>query len=184
MAAFDLNYLRCNDNIALFNKAIVLSNISEKRIYPKNEDDLIKTYAYLGYSSYGNVDTLKYMNKTIEFIVNDLSTTHHLIGYDFPSKHDCSSENSQNDFEIYFKLSEGKALKISGILTRSTELSEDFSIAYNELLKQNRYRITFIQIDLYKYFNAQCKNIANGFNECNNYEFDVFEKNYPDVFKY
>ncbi len=136
-------------------KKIVLNNIAHgNRV---NDMAFLSTNGLeeFGYSYYLDIDSNRYKNKSIGYIVEDLDPKCKLIGWSFLTRRKTfwGVERSKFEgFEIYLKNSDTTAIVISGYLDYKNYLPSDDEEAFESLLKQKKYRLTFYQVNIYKWY--------------------------------
>ncbi|MEN6290455.1 MAG: hypothetical protein ABFD07_00360 [Methanobacterium sp.] len=134
---------------------IILQTIDDKP-WPFSEKSFVKISKDAGYNFFTDIDSGRYRNKSIGYIVEDLESTSTLIGWSFPLRKrsfwGLERISKREEFEIYLKNSDTTAIIISGFLKYKNYLPSDDEEAFEALLKQKKYRLTFYQVNIYKWY--------------------------------
>jgi hypothetical protein len=184
-------------------KKVVLNNITHS---DRNIDvfflstDIEKRF---GDSYYLDIDSVRYKNKSIGYIVEDLDPKCKLIDWNFPARKRNFLGLKRGDyeiFEIYLKNSDTTAIIINGYLDYKIYLPSDDKEAFEALLKQKKYKLTFFKVNINKWYTE----IRNDLQKKDSYnrtilkgdklyweqngleiheEYKVFKRAYPNIVK-
>ena len=162
----------------------IIINNGNLPYYPERESERIDySREYLQF--FLEVDSLKYKNKNISFVYNDFLSHYSFLGKSFERHLTCGIEQKYRTeiFELYYKETDSTMIIISGHLKVGTVLSEDDEKAFQELLNQTQYRLTFYKVNIIKFLNLIIPYLQTG-KEANETDyFKIIRKNYSKYFE-
>jgi hypothetical protein len=120
-----------------------------------------------GLTFYYNIDTNKYKNKKLKYLIDDLSNDFKLLGSKVFQGYERGEGTNRNSFEFFYKYNDTTMLVVDGCINsyNSFETTDD-EIEKIMIKDQKSYAVTFYLIDVKKYYLDDYRNkfSTNDFN--------------------
>lgn len=143
---------------------------------------------WAGYKNYTDFDTTKYSNKTIGFIINDLSTQFELLEsrtYSYKEKFKPDDFFIRTSFSFLFKMDDSIALEIKGCLIDKNGIikEENDSLALEHMLKQESFELEAVLLNVKERYNQLKNSYLRDSSDLAKEGMQYYEKYFPEACK-
>jgi hypothetical protein len=106
-----------------------------------------------GFTFYNNLDTNKYKNKKLKYLIDDLDYDFKLLGSKVYQGYEHGEGTNRNSFKFFYKYNDTTMLVVHGCINsyNSFETTDD-EIEKMMIKDQKSYAVTFYLIDVKKYY--------------------------------
>jgi hypothetical protein len=145
-----------------------------------------KYFENIGWVFNTNLDTIKYKNKSIGYIYNDLKNQFELIDFrveNFGEKLKPESWYFRNTIEMNFKINDSTILRINACINyKESFIEKNDSIAFEKILAVKNFEMFSYSENIRKRYYDDLTRFYLGYYFINDKFFNLYKKYFPDIF--